>query len=244
MSTAPIILAPEEEEYLLLYLAILDVTVSAVLLREEGGKQKPVFYTSKMLLDAETWYNSMEGMVLAMVTVKKKLWHYFESHTIVVMTNYPIHHRLSKPDLLRRLTKWEIELGVYEIKYVLRSARKGQVLANFLVEIQSFKPLEKEVTTLVDEKMSWVLNTNTTSNKNGVGIGIVLENSSGVLIEEAFRLEKNLTNNDAEYKAFFYGLKLALKFGAQYLKVNLDLELVFGQLIRIFEAKDPQMKLY
>ena len=47
---------------------------------------------------------------------------------------------------------WVIELGVYDIKYILRSARKGQVLANFLVEIQSFEPLEKEVTTLPDKR--------------------------------------------------------------------------------------------
>ena len=72
-----------------------------------------------------------------------------------------------------------------------------------------------------------------------MGIGLVLENSSGVLIEEALRLERNLTNNKAEYEALLYGLELALNLGANYLKVNLDSELVFGQLIGKFEAKDP-----
>ena len=60
------------------------------MLIEEEGRQKHVFYTSKMLLDVETRYNTVENMVLALVTVKKKLRHYFESHTIVVMTNYPL----------------------------------------------------------------------------------------------------------------------------------------------------------
>ena len=64
------------------------------------------------------------------------------------MTNCPIGQILSKPDLSGKLTKWAIELGVYDIKYVLRSAKKGQVLADFLVEIQSFEPLEKEVMVL------------------------------------------------------------------------------------------------
>ena len=58
----------------------------------------------------------MEKIVLALVIAKKKLWHYFESHTIVVMTNCPIQQILSKHNLLGRLTKWAIELEVYDIK--------------------------------------------------------------------------------------------------------------------------------
>ena len=102
-----------------------------------------MFFTRKMLLDAKMRYSTMEKMVLALVTTKKKLRHYFGSHTIVVMTNCPIRHIISKHDLSGRLTKWAIELGVYDIKYIMRSARKWQVLADFLVEIQSFEPLEK-----------------------------------------------------------------------------------------------------
>ena len=95
---------------------------------------------------------------------------------------------LSKLDLLKRLNKWVIELGVYDIKYVMRNTRKGQVLADFLVEIQSFEPLEKETMILLKERMTWVMNTDGASNKNRVGIGIVLENSLGELIKEAVRL--------------------------------------------------------
>ena len=65
--------APDEEECLFLYLAMPNVAMSVVLVKEEEGKQKPVFYTSKMLLDAETRYNTMEKMVLALVIAKKKL---------------------------------------------------------------------------------------------------------------------------------------------------------------------------
>ena len=56
---------------------------------------------------------------------------------------------------------------------------------------------------LPEERMSWVINTDGASNKNGVGIGIVLENSLGVLIEEAIRLYGKMTNNEAEYEALF-----------------------------------------
>jgi len=108
LSTSPVLSAPEDGEELFLYLAVSEVVVSGVLIKEENKKQKPVFYTSKMLLDAETRYSDLEKMVLALVTAKKKLRHYFESHPITVVTNYPIRQILSKPDLSGRLTKWAI----------------------------------------------------------------------------------------------------------------------------------------
>ena len=128
------------------------------------------------------------------------------------------------------MTKWAIELGIYEIRYIPKVAKKSQVLADFLVEIQSFKPTEKELVVLPEEGIRWILNTNRASKKEGVGIRVVIKSSSGVVIEEAFRLEEPMTNNDVEYKALIYGLELALKLGVQNLKVLLDSNLVSGQV--------------
>ena len=71
---------------------------------------------------------------------------------------------------------------------------------------------------------------------------MVLGNSLGVLIEEAVKLDEKMTNNKVEYKALLYGLELALRLGVQYLKINLDSELVSGQLVGTFEAKDPYLR--
>ena len=95
-----------------------------------------------MLLDLKARYKTMEKMFLALMMAKKKLRHHFESHTIIEMTNFLIRQVLSKPNLSRRLTEWAIELGVYDIKYAPRTMKRGQVVADFLVEIQFFKPLE------------------------------------------------------------------------------------------------------
>ena len=56
-----------------MYLAVLEVVVSAMLFREENKKQRPMFYMSKMLLDAETRYSAVQKMVLALVNAKKKV---------------------------------------------------------------------------------------------------------------------------------------------------------------------------
>ena len=73
-----------------MYLAVSKIVVSAVLFCKENKKQRPVFYVSRMLLDAETRYSAMEKMVLALVNAKKKLHHYFETHPIIVIIDFPI----------------------------------------------------------------------------------------------------------------------------------------------------------
>ena len=99
--------------------------MNAVLFRQENKKQRPVFYVSRMLLDAKTRYSAIEKMVLALVNAKKKLSHYFETHPINVITDFPIKQILSKRNLSGRLTKWAIDLGVYDIRYVPSAVKKG-----------------------------------------------------------------------------------------------------------------------
>lgn len=88
-----------------------------------------------MLLDIETRCIMVEKMVLVLVTAKKKISHYIELHTIVVVTNYPIKQVLSKLDLLGRLINWAIQMGVYDIRYTPKTSMKGQAVVDFLVEI-------------------------------------------------------------------------------------------------------------
>ena len=140
----------------------------------------PAFYVSRMLLDAETRYSAVEKMVLALVNAKKKLRHYFETHPIIVITDFPIKQILSKPDLSGRLTKWAIDLGIYDIRYLPRAAKKGQVMANLLVEIQSFTTEPEQLLHSEEEFQAWVLSTDGASNSTGTGIGVVLEAPSGL----------------------------------------------------------------
>ena len=72
--------------------------------------------------------------MLAFVNAKKKLRHYFETHPITTIIDFPIKHTLSKPDLSGRLTKWAIDLGIYDIRYIPRATKKGQVMTDFLWE--------------------------------------------------------------------------------------------------------------
>lgn len=86
---SPLLLSkPCDGETLQLYLAVNNISVSAVLRRKAKSQQLPTYYVSKSLLDVETMYSSLEKHALALVTAAKKLRHYFETHIVVVMTKY------------------------------------------------------------------------------------------------------------------------------------------------------------
>ena len=63
--------------------------LSAVLLRDQGVQQL-VYYVSKTLIDVETRYLPLEKLVLALVHTTRKLPHYFQAHTVYMLTEYPL----------------------------------------------------------------------------------------------------------------------------------------------------------
>lgn len=104
-------------DVLQLYLAILDYVVSSVLEKSEANEHKPIFYTSKVLLDAETLYLSLEKLIYAFVVSAHKLKLCLKSHTIKVVMAYPLCTMLHKPDLVGWMAMWVVELGAFDIKY-------------------------------------------------------------------------------------------------------------------------------
>lgn len=134
LTSLPILSSLEPGEELFLDLSNYDVSVSAVLFSEENKKQRPIFYVSKMMTEAKKKYDAMEKLILVLVHAKRKLRHYIESDSITVLTNQPLKAVLSKPNLTGRLTKWAIELGVYDIHIKPKTSKEGQVEADFISE--------------------------------------------------------------------------------------------------------------
>ena len=77
---------PEEKEVLFAYIVVAFYVVSLVLVKVENEVQRPVYYVSKPLHEAEVRYLPLEKAILAMAHAMQKLPHYFLAHTIVVLT--------------------------------------------------------------------------------------------------------------------------------------------------------------
>ena len=86
LSRPPIMSNPVADEVLYAYIAVAPHVVRLVLIREDNGLQRPVYYVSKSLHKAEIRYSPLEKAILAVVHASRKLPHYFQAHTVVVLT--------------------------------------------------------------------------------------------------------------------------------------------------------------
>ncbi|KAG7533112.1 Ribonuclease H-like superfamily [Arabidopsis thaliana x Arabidopsis arenosa] len=238
LTTPPVLSKPEVDERLYLYVSVSKHAVSGVLVREDRGKQKPIYYISKSMTDPETRYTMMEKLALAVVTSARKLRPYFQSHPIEVLTNQPLRAILHSPNQSGRLAKWAVELSEYDIEYKSRVSMKAQVLADFLTELPVLGTPEQP------ENQTWKLHVDGSSSKQGSGVGIKLESPTSEILEQSFRLLFNASNNEAEYEALIAGLRLAQGVGAEEVIAYCDSQLVVNQFNGDYEAKDLRMEAY
>ncbi|KAG7538977.1 Integrase catalytic core [Arabidopsis suecica] len=238
LTTPPVLSKPEVDEKLYLYVSVSKHAVSGVLVREDRGEQKPIYYISKSMTDPETRYTMMEKLALAVVTSARKLRPYFQSHPIEVLTNQPLRTILHSPNQSGRLAKWAVELSEYDIEYKSRVSMKAQVLADFLTELPVLGIPEQP------ENQTWKLYVDGSSSKQGSGVGIKLESPTSEILEQSFRLLFNASNNEAEYEALIAGLRLAQGVGAEEVVAYCDSQLVVNQFNGDYEAKDLRMEAY
>ena len=134
LSRPPIMSSPEVDEVLFAYLAIASYAIRFVLIRVDSGIQRPVYYMSKSLHETEVRYLPLEKAILAVVHAIRKLSHYFQAHTVVVLTQFPLKSILRSADYTGRIAKWGTILGAFDIKYMPRTSVKCQVLGNLVAE--------------------------------------------------------------------------------------------------------------
>ncbi|XP_065626490.1 uncharacterized protein LOC136066309 [Quercus suber] len=245
---------PEADEVLYAYIAVANHAVSLVLIRDNGGVQKLVYYISKSLHEVEVKYLPLEKAILAVVHATRKLPHYFQAHTVVVLTQLPLKSILRAADYTRRITKWNTILGAFDVKYMPRTAIKGQVLADLTAE---FAEPTVEVGTegrIADERPvgvvsvprppCWKVYVDGAANQRGSGVGLVLVSLEDHVIEKSLRLGFPATNNEAEYEALLQGMTMVQKMGGKSVEMFLDSRLVVGQEKGEMEARDPRMQEY
>jgi hypothetical protein len=98
-----------------MYIAVQEWVIGAILLQEDG-KEFPIAYVSRRLLDAETRYVFVEILCLSLYYACSKFRHYILSSSCVVACQYDvIKHMLLKPILSERIGKWAYALVEYDL---------------------------------------------------------------------------------------------------------------------------------
>ena len=105
LSQPPIMSSLLTDEVLFSYIAVAPHTVSLVLILIDNGIQWPVYNVSKSLHEVEIRYLPLEKAILAVVHGARKLPHYFQAHTVIVLTQLPLRAVVRSADYTRRIAK-------------------------------------------------------------------------------------------------------------------------------------------
>nr|XP_025661188.1 uncharacterized protein LOC112756783 [Arachis hypogaea] len=236
LSKPPILQTPLQGEPLFLYLFVTNWAISSALVAEREKKQFPIYFTSKTLQNAELRYPSIEKLALALVFSARRLRPYFQSHEIHVRTDQPLRQVLQKPELAGRLVKWLVELSEFDITYEGRASIKSQFLADFIAEFS--------VPSTTEDHIQWSLYVDGSSNPQGCGAGIILDDGRGNVIEHSLNFSFKASNNQSEYEALIAGLRLAADLNITELKVYCDSLLIVQQVNNLYQVKDPLLSKY
>jgi hypothetical protein len=201
--------------------------------------QRLVYYMNKFLFNCETCYNQVQKLLYAILIMKHKLLHYFESHPIHVVTSFGLREIVRNHLTMGRITKWALKLMGLDITYVSQTAIKSQALADFVAEWtetqQPHPPVAQE---------HWSMYFDGSFTLNSIGGGIVLIPPKGDRLLYVIRLHFRTTNNMAEYEALVNGLCITAELGVQQLYIHGDSELGVNQVMGELSCHDSCMVAY
>jgi ribonuclease HI len=168
-----------------------------------------------------------------------KLSHYFQVHQIEVHKSSTLGEILNNREATRKITKWVIELSMYDIIYEPRTTIKAQGLSNFVAKwIETQTPLKER------ELEYWTKNFDGSLQLQGAGAGILVTSPKGESFKYILQMHFLASNNAAKYKALLHGLRIAIALGIHRLKVLGDSLLVVNQANKEWSCLDDKMLLY
>nr|GEV57801.1 reverse transcriptase domain-containing protein [Tanacetum cinerariifolium] len=123
-----------------------------------------------------------------------------------------------------------------------RTSVKGQILADFLIEMPGENPQAAPAAETQQEP--WTLFTDGSSCADGFGARLILTNPEEIEFAYALRFQFAASNNEAEYEALIAGLRIAARMGVNNVHVSVDSKLVAKQVLETYVAKEDNMVKY
>ncbi|XP_030924746.1 uncharacterized protein LOC115951734 [Quercus lobata] len=214
LSHPPIMSSPEVDEILFAYIVVAHHAVSLVLIRVDSGIQRPVYYVSKSLHEAELPLKAI--LRSADYTGRIAKWG-------IILGAFYIKY------IPRTFVKGQVLADLV--------AEFTEPLSEEVAITQNMDG--KSVGTIsLQDPLFWKVYI------DGAGVGLVLASPERLIIEKSLRLGFSATNNEAEYEALLEGMSMVQRMGRKVVKMFLDLRLVVGQVKGKQEARDERMQGY
>ena len=131
--------------------------------------------------------------------------HYFQDHSIAVVSDAPLSEIIHNRDAMGRVAKWPMEFLYLDIKFEAKIDIKSQALADFVAEwVEQQQPAQIH-------SVHWTMFFDGSKMLNGSGAGVVLMSPKGDKLNYVLRIHFDSSNNEAKYEALLYGLLLPLE---------------------------------
>src|SRR3954462_8777018 len=106
--------------------------------RDDEGKaqkvQRPVYFISEVLTPSKQRYPHYQKLTMGIYLGSQKLAHYFQDHSITVVSEAPLAEIMNNRYETGRIAKWGLDLLPHDIHYHPKKAIKSQDLVDFLAE--------------------------------------------------------------------------------------------------------------
>ena len=150
--------------------------------------------------------------------------------------------------------KWGTILEAFDIKYMLHTSVRGQILADLVTKFAESALEEMSTTHNMDGKSVgtislqeppfWKVYVDGAANQRGLGVGLVLISPKGLTIEKSLKLGFSTTNNEVEYETLLEGVSMVQRIGGKAIKVFSDSRLFVGQVGGELKTRDERMQGY
>ena len=126
----------------------------------------------------------------------------------------------------------------FDIDYMAKKVVKKRAVVDFLAQSLMDDKQEWELEFLEEhlgaiDIQIWMMYFDGAINSKGTGIGVILISPEGEMIPMTKRLEFKVTNNQAEYEAYIFGLKALRNVEAEEVTVYGDSMLVVKQISKL-----------
>jgi ribonuclease HI len=245
LTNAPILVPPATEEALLIYVAATTQVFSVAVVverREEGHTllvQRPVYFISEVLSETKVCYPQIQKLLYAVILIRRKLRHYFESHPVTMVSSFPLGEIIQSQEASGRIAKWVVELMGETLSFAPRKAIKSQVLADYLAEWT-----DTQLPTAPIQPELWTMYFDGSLMKIGAGAGLLFVSPLGKHVRYVLRLHFPASNNVAEYEALVNVLRIAVELGVWRLDARGDSQLVIDQVMKNSHCRDQKMEAY
>ena len=207
---------------------------------DENGVERPIYYLSRVLNNAETRYSEVEKLCLCLYFSCTKLKQYIKPVDVYVSSHFDVFkYMLSKPILHSRIGKWALALTEYSLTFMPLKAVKGQVVADFIVD----HSIQVEDINYVEIE-PWKFYFDGSSHKDGTGVGVLIISPEKIPTTFKYKISGSCSNNEAEYEALITGLEILLELGATRVEIMGDSELVIKQVTKEYKCIRENLIMY